>query len=405
MSLAALPVDETIPTDSTELSESNHRVHNNRTSRMKGNQQFWQYAQSRDWPAVSSYWSSLLISDETHWPTFVKGEVPYTITPIQPLNAAGLRGEFLSRDSRYLKRHNFAMRVGYDGLHYHGYQRQKHRPIATVEGDLYDILRTTCFAAGRTDRGVNAISQVVNFATGNPDLTPEYFLDLIRQSEAFKQNKLRVYELYRVPKRFHARTSALWRRYMFLFPLSRTSKDLGEVFRFPHDIHLEPDSNYNIDLQRLNTILGRLKQQPLYYTAMSFLDDPHSSNATHKDICTLYEARAFEVDLPASGKAICVELVGTRFLRQMVRILVATALCHSWQATTTSTEQIDAPEDDVLLNIVNSKDRNQAEPPLPPYGLCFSGVGYDPVDLSIYQYMPKHQLAALQQEFNLVVKQ
>ena len=152
----------------------------------------------------------------------------------------------------------------------------------------------------------------------------------------------------------------------------------------------------------------RLKQQPLYYTAMSFLDDPHNSNATHKDICTLYEARAFEVDLPDSGKAICVELVGTRFLRQMVRILVATALRHSWQATTTSStsnEQDSAPDDDVLLNIVNSKDRNQAEPSLPPYGLCFSGVGYDPVDLSIYQYMPKHQLAALQKEFNLVVEQ
>ena len=35
--------------------------------------------------------------------------------------------------------------------------------LKTVEGDLFEGLQRTCVAAGRTDRDVSAISQIISF--------------------------------------------------------------------------------------------------------------------------------------------------------------------------------------------------------------------------------------------------
>ena len=65
---------------------------------------------------------------------------------------------------------NIALKVAYDGTHYHGFQRQS-PPIAAVQNVLEDALAKVCkdtvelAAAGRTDAGVHAYGQVVNFFT------------------------------------------------------------------------------------------------------------------------------------------------------------------------------------------------------------------------------------------------
>ena len=84
----------------------------------------------------------------------------------------------------------------------------------------------------------------------------------------------------------------------------------------------------------------------------------------------------------------------------MVRILSATAIKYAWKATDNSKTDEEVAED-VLLDIIQSQNRNRAEPPLPPFGLCFAGVGYDAVDMSFYKYMPYSHMQALQQEYDL----
>ena len=75
-----------------------------------------------------------------------------------------------------------AFRVAYDGIPYRGFQRQP--AVETVEGELFRALReldvfdgekpTNYAAAGRTDKGVSALSQTVGFEA--PDwLTPAAF--------------------------------------------------------------------------------------------------------------------------------------------------------------------------------------------------------------------------------------
>ena len=65
---------------------------------------------------------------------------------------------------------NIALKVSYDGTNYHGFQRQT-PPIVAVQNVLERALAKLCgeqvelAAAGRTDTGVHAYGQVVNFFT------------------------------------------------------------------------------------------------------------------------------------------------------------------------------------------------------------------------------------------------
>lgn len=96
--------------------------------------------------------------------------------------------------------------------------------------------------------------------------------------------------------------------------------------------------------------------------------------------CTLHVARASLVTLPPAAasdggdaaaprvRCLAVELVGDRFLRRMVRVLVATALREA--------TAIDSPHEDRLGALVAAADRRATAAPAPALGLCFASVGY-----------------------------
>ena len=84
--------------------------------------------------------------------------------------------EYNSSDPRH-KRQTFAVRIGYNGIEYNGYQIQKGTEgVVTVEGDIFNILGQSTNAAGRTDSHVSAISQVISFHSYD-NLTPQSILD------------------------------------------------------------------------------------------------------------------------------------------------------------------------------------------------------------------------------------
>ena len=78
---------------------------------------------SRDWDRVAKFWSSLML--RATLPDFVTGQSidGYGMNQLQSIHALGAE-EFSSNDPRY-KRQTFAIRIGYDGSKYHGYQMQK----------------------------------------------------------------------------------------------------------------------------------------------------------------------------------------------------------------------------------------------------------------------------------------
>lgn len=99
------------------------------------------------------------------------------------------------------------------------------------------------YAAGRTDKDVSALSQVICFSTTTtttapPEVEPDDILAAFEASDAFKAGRLIAFDCQRVPKMFNARSSAIWRRYIYLFPLCVTLT--GE---------------YDVDIFHLNRIL------------------------------------------------------------------------------------------------------------------------------------------------------
>lgn len=109
-----------------------------------------------------------------------------------------------------------AMGVEYDGTLFHGWQRQK-SGVVTVQERLEQALSVVAdhpvgvFCAGRTDTGVHGLGQVIHFETPsvrsyrgwllgtNVNLPPEINLTWVKQ----------------VPDSFHARFSAVNRRYRY----------------------------------------------------------------------------------------------------------------------------------------------------------------------------------------------
>ena len=199
-----------------------------------------EFLRSRDWKLVENFWSTLVRNSSNMMP-FITGDKEFGVTNLKELHDAGMRGEFKSKDLRYSKKRTFALRVGYVGNKYNGFQRQVNvEGVHTVEDDLIVALGCTPYGAGRTDADVSAVSQIVSMIGKNDD-TAEIVLDRIRTSEAVRSGRLAIYGCVRVPKKFNARSSATWRRYLYMLPLN---------------VGVHPDG-FDIDTDFVNEALGR----------------------------------------------------------------------------------------------------------------------------------------------------
>lgn len=114
---------------------------------------------------------------------------------------------------------NYMLTLSYDGTGYRGFQRQPGLP--TVQGELEKVLERVAvresplYAAGRTDAGVHAKGQVVNFH-GILRVSVER---LPRSLNSLLPRDIAVLDCREVEKDFHARRSALAREYAYYFHL------------------------------------------------------------------------------------------------------------------------------------------------------------------------------------------
>lgn len=126
-----------------------------------------------------------------------------------------------------------ACRIEYNGCRYNGWQSQPHLNVTTVQDCLETGLtavanapvRTHC--AGRTDTGVHAHCQVVHFDAPSARSAKSWVMG----TNANLPRDIRVHWAQRVPAEFHARFSALSRRYRYLIANTRVCPALlaGQV--------------------------------------------------------------------------------------------------------------------------------------------------------------------------------
>ena len=165
---------------------------------------------------MSDFWRNVVSLKEM--PSFIQGYDEFQITDLAIINTIG-QFEFQSGDPRF-KRQTFAARIGYDGSQYSGYQMQKGiSGILTVEDDIEAALGKKVVAAGRTDKEVSAVSQIISFSSFD-EISAADVLNKLRDCEAVTSGRLAIFDCRRVPKRFHALFSATWRRYLYVFPLN-----------------------------------------------------------------------------------------------------------------------------------------------------------------------------------------
>ena len=112
-------------------------------------------------------------------------------------------------------------------------------------------------------------------------------------------------------------------------------------------------------------MFAHIERKELSYAALSY-GRIKSSTCD----CTLSHVRARHVNWNGrKTPVLAIELTGDRFLRRMVRILVASALVLAAQQD----ESFDA---EALVKLVEAEDRTLPTRPAPPQGLIFVTASY-----------------------------
>ncbi|KAL6521290.1 hypothetical protein OROGR_017859 [Orobanche gracilis] len=253
--------------------------------------------------------------------------------------------------------------------------------------------------AGRTDKGVTAFQQVCSFYTWRTDVKA---LDIKNAINDAAPGKIRVISVSQVSREFHSNFSAKWRRYFYIFPFNDANMDCEARNHKALDSDACPDGQYgehfgeenpgyeiddydhteqragnkplSFEVSRVNHLLQQLEGKLLSFR-MFARDTKASRNIGPPTECFVFHARAAEAHLlcrkdGTNTRTMCIELVANRFLRKMVRVLVATAI----------REAAAGAAEDALLKLMDATCRRATAPPAPPDGLCLVDVGYTEFD-------------------------
>lgn len=243
---------------------------------------------------------------------------------------------------------NIKLVLEYDGAGFHGWQRQ--RDLRTVQGELESklnmILReaVTLTGAGRTDAGSHASFQVANFRTDS-----EPSLDKTKHAlNGLMRGEVVVRDIAAAPEDFHARFSAISRKYRYLIAERPTALMRGRVWVVGkrHDMEAMNEASKALvgehDFSRFSKKSRRAERNPR---------------------CNVSAAAWSRWELGLSF-----EIEANRFLQGMVRMIVGTV-----QRIGTGTIP---PE--YANKIVMGAAGHRAGPAAPAKGLCLVGVSYTP---------------------------
>lgn len=256
-------------------------------------------------------------------------------------------------------RSNFRLVLAYRGSDFCGFQSQHDNKVPSVQQTLEEWLaklstdnnitttsndKVNILVSGRTDAGVHAVGQVCRFRT-KQNVTAKQVLHHLEACLLVQQGSLKCLQVSRETDSFHPTFGCTKRAYAYL---------------------IDPINISATQVERLNSMLQRIEGQEFDYVAMSY-----GRVKTETTLCTLEYCRASIVTFSVTGeRLLCIEFVGNRFLRRMVRILVATSLRQVMNDDADGGEN----DEESLLRLIQSRDRKLAARPAPPFGLLFVGA-------------------------------
>jgi tRNA pseudouridine38-40 synthase len=237
--------------------------------------------------------------------------------------------------------------VEYDGTDYFGFQYQPGVP--TIQGELERVLskivkrKVIVYGSGRTDAGVHAAGQVINFRIGEGIPTDRMCVAM----NSLLPKDIAVLQAYEVEDDFHSRYSAVSRLYRYDI-LNRSIRSALEG-RFSWHV----DRQLDIDAMRVGA-----KHLVGVHDFSSFWCVKRSDDCPIRNMIS--------VMINERGEHVIVELRANAFLRSMVRVIVGTLVDVGLGKLTGSD----------VCDILEAKDRRTAGRTAPPQGLCLMEVEY-----------------------------
>lgn len=242
---------------------------------------------------------------------------------------------------------NLKLVLTYDGTDFAGWQRQ--RGQRTVQQVLEEAIaqltgaHSSVNASGRTDAGVHALGQVVNFYTASLH-PPEVF---VKALNALLPRDVRVLDAAEVPQSFHSTLDAKAKLYRYVID----NHPVADPFQLRYSHHVY----HPLDVPAMNRAAQALKGRHDFHSFETHWPNRTSSVRTITHIAVNTMNNFVWVDVEADG-----------FLYNMVRSITGTLLLVGsgrW------------PEIRVA-EVLAAEDRREAGPTAPPQGLFLVRVRY-----------------------------
>lgn len=255
----------------------------------------------------------------------------------------------------------WSLGIAYNGASWHGWQKQPN--VATIQAQLEQAIKSflghevQLICAGRTDKGVHALEQVVHLHT--PLERRE--LSWIRGVNRFLPPSIRVQWARPVDEQFHARFSAQRRHYIYLLrnaphPTPFNEGRVGWVFQ-PLELHL-------------------MQEAAQYFIGTHDFSSFRSAECqAHSPIRDLYHLRIWQ-----QGEYFIFYFCANAFLHHMIRNLMGTLV---FVGSGRRTPQW-------AYELLQACDRRLAAPTFAPEGLYLVKADY-PQEFGL----PQHELSEL----------
>ena len=241
-----------------------------------------------------------------------------------------------------------ALVVQYTGTHLYGWQKQSRG--RTVQSEIESAIASVIgqpvviYGAGRTDSGVHAAAQVAHF--DNPSVIPAERWAAILNSRL--PDDIAIRASAEVPERWHARFSALYRRYRYTIYTAKRPN----LFVRPYCWHYYHEP---LELARMQAAVAPLLGK--HHLAAFHRSD---SGRSHSWVDVQ------DVGCHQSGDFIQIEIQANGFLYGMVRLLVGMLV------------QVGNGDLSVaqFTDIWQTEQRDRVRHSAPAKGLCLLRVGY-----------------------------
>lgn len=242
--------------------------------------------------------------------------------------------------------HNIKLTLEYDGSRYQGWQRARGESTNTISNKIINTIKemtgeeVELNCGSRTEVGVHAYEQTVNFKTTSP-LRPS---DMKQYLNRYLPMDIAVITCEEVPERFHASLNAEARTYVYRVAIG----DVPSVFERKYTYYSFKTPEILTMEQASLALIGR--------------HDFKNFSTVKKSKSTVKEI--FDIDFYMDADEIQITITATDFLHNMARLIIGTLLDIG----------LGKRKSECIENILNGTE--SASAPCDPKGLFLQEIKY-----------------------------